>query len=65
MRRRLSEGERGELEHRAEQLRLELRLLEAQLRSDEVLRAADKVRRESERDSGRPRLAGRWRDWTR
>ena len=35
---RLSEAERTELEARREQLRLELRLLEGELRSDEALR---------------------------
>jgi hypothetical protein len=61
MGRRLSAGERVELERRREELRLELRLLEAELRTDEALRvqAAERERGGAERG----RLEGRWRDW--
>jgi hypothetical protein len=63
MRRRLSAEERAELEHRREHLRRELRLLDAELRADDLRRLPERLREESERE-GRPRLAGRaWRAW--
>lgn len=58
--RRLSAGERAELEGRREALELELRLITAELRSDEALRLQE---RERERAGDRPRLGGRWREW--
>jgi hypothetical protein len=61
MARRLSAEERAELEGRREALQLELRLVEAELRSDEALRLQDRAGEER----GRPRLDGRWRDWVR
>jgi hypothetical protein len=55
-RRRLSEGERVQLE----QQRVELRLLMATLRSDEALR----IQAAARPTDVRPRLHhGRWRDW--
>ena len=63
MRRRLSTEERAELEHRREQLQRELRLVQAELRGDDLLRLPDKIR-ESDR-GGERRLDARWRDWTR
>jgi hypothetical protein len=56
--RRLSATGRAELEQRRERLALELRLVEAELRSDEALRLQERVRPEDER----PRLRGGWRD---
>jgi hypothetical protein len=47
MARRLSEGERVELQARREQLELELRLLTATLRSDEALRVQEQCLRVS------------------
>jgi hypothetical protein len=61
MARRLSAGERAALEGRRERLQLELRLVEAELRSDEALRLQDRERAADER----PRLRGGWRDWVR
>ena len=55
----LSDVARAELEERRERLQLELRLVEAELRSDEALRLQAAGRPEAER----PRLSGRWRDW--
>jgi hypothetical protein len=60
--RRLSAGEREALEARREQLQLELRLIEGELRTDEALRLQD---RERERAGERPRLRGGWREWVR
>jgi hypothetical protein len=48
------------LEARREQLRLELRLIEGELRSDDALRLQAEARRPDER----PRLRGGWRAWT-
>jgi hypothetical protein len=62
MARRLSAEERAGLEARREQLQLELRLVEAELRSDEALRLQD-VEREGAGE--RPRLRGSWRAWVR
>jgi hypothetical protein len=62
---RLSERERGELEHRRELLQTEIRLIEAELRSDDRLRVADRIREAERGDGARPRLAGRWRSWVR
>jgi hypothetical protein len=65
MRRRLNTAERAELERERDRLRTQLRLLEIELRSDDRLRLADRVR-EAERSDGRPGgLAGRWREWVR
>ena len=64
MTQRLSADERVELEGRREQLQLELRLVTAELRSDEALRSQD-VDRARARAGERPRLDGRWRDWVR
>ena len=58
---RLSADGRAELERRLEALRLELRLVEAELRSDEALRLQDRERPVADR----PRLRGGWRDWVR
>jgi hypothetical protein len=58
--RRLSAEERAELERRREALQLELRLVEAELRSDEALRLQERVRA-----GERPRLRGGWREWVR
>jgi len=44
-----------------EQLRLELRLIEGELRTDEALRVQAELRRGDER----PRLLGDWRKWVR
>jgi hypothetical protein len=57
----LSDAARVELEVRRERLRLELRLCEAELRSDEALRLQDRGRPVGER----PRLSGGWRDWVK
>jgi hypothetical protein len=57
---RLSAEERAGLEQRREQLQLELRLVEAELRTDEALRL-----QERERAGERPRLRGGWREWVR
>jgi hypothetical protein len=66
MARRLSVEDRAQLERRREQLALELKLITAELRSDEVLRLQDGEReRERERAEQRPRLEARWRDWVR
>jgi hypothetical protein len=59
---RLSAEERAALEGRREQLQLEVRLVEAQLRADEALKLQDG---ECERAGERPRLGGRWREWVR
>jgi hypothetical protein len=62
MTRRLSEAERLELEQRREQLELELRLVTAELRSDEALR----VQAAARPADVRPRLRGGWRgEWVR
>ena len=58
---RLSAEARAELERRLEVLRLELRLVEAELRSDEALRLQERERAQADR----PRLRGGWRDWVR
>jgi hypothetical protein len=61
MRRRLSDRERAELEHKRDALRRELHLLEAELKADDLRRLPDVLREASERE-GRPRMAGRsWR----
>jgi hypothetical protein len=61
MAKRLSVEEREELMRRREQLTLELRLLEAQLRSDEALRLqAERVGSGARR---RLDMRPRWRDW--
>ena len=52
---------RAELERRLEVLRLELRLVEAELRSDEALRLQERERAQADQ----PRLRGGWRDWVR
>ena len=57
---RLSAEARAELERRLEALRLELRLVEAELRSDEALRVQAEAR-ERAPDEGRGRLSGGWR----
>ena len=59
MARRLSEADRAQLEARREQLQLELRLIEGELRTDLALRLQQKARSAAER----PKLAWRWRDW--
>jgi hypothetical protein len=59
---RLSAEERAGLEQRREQLQLELRLVEAELRTDEALKLQE---RERAREGERPRLGGRWREWVR
>jgi hypothetical protein len=59
---RLSVEERARLEKRREQLQLELRLIEAELRTDKALRLQDGER---ERAGERPRLRGGWRVWVR
>jgi hypothetical protein len=61
MGRRLSETDREQLQARREQLQLELRLIEGELRSDEALRLQAELRRPDER----PRLRGGWREWVR
>jgi hypothetical protein len=61
MGRRLRAEERAELELRAERLRTEVRLIEAELRSDEALRLQEEARG---RSAGERRLVdGRWRAW--
>jgi hypothetical protein len=57
--RRLSEAGRLELQERREQLVMELRLIEGELRSDEALRLQSQARPAG----GVVRLRGRWRDW--
>jgi hypothetical protein len=57
--RRLSAEGRAELEARREQLQLELRLIEGELRSDEALR----LQAEARPVEARPKLRGGWRDW--
>jgi hypothetical protein len=61
MAKRLDADERAESECRRERLQMELRLVEAELRSDEALRLQDRVRPVGER----PRLSGGWRDWVK
>jgi hypothetical protein len=62
--RRLSAGEREELGRRREQLELELRLVTAELRSDDALRLQDGERLAGERAEDRLRFTGRRRqDW--
>jgi hypothetical protein len=63
MARRLSEEEYARLCRRREQLRLELRMVEAELRSEEALRLKE-LERAHAREVERPRLGGRWREWT-
>jgi hypothetical protein len=58
--RRLTAEQRAEMETRRERLQVELRLLEAELRSDEALRL-----QERERPAEQPRLRGQWREWVR
>jgi hypothetical protein len=60
MSRRLSAEERAELEGRRETLQLELKLITAELRTDEALAVQA---RERERGGERPRLKGGWREW--
>jgi hypothetical protein len=60
---RLSAGDRAALEGRREALQLELRLVEAELRSDEALRLQDRERERAADE--RPRLRGGWREWVR
>jgi hypothetical protein len=57
--RRLSAEARAEMQARREQLQLELKLIEGELRTDEALRLQDTARRGDER----PRLRGGWRNW--
>jgi hypothetical protein len=49
------------LERGREQLELELRLVEAELRADAALRLQDRERSAADR----PRLHGGWREWVR
>jgi hypothetical protein len=58
---RLSAEARVRLERRREELRLELRLVEAELRADEVMRLQDGDRERPALERGR--LRGRWREW--
>ena len=61
MGRRLRAEERADMERRREALQLELRLIEAELRSDEALRLQAEAARER---AGERRLVdGRWRAW--
>jgi hypothetical protein len=60
---RLSEGARAELERRVEVLRMELRLVEAELRGDEALRVQEGARERAGAGVDRGRLRGGWRDW--
>ena len=62
---RLSAEARAELERRLEVLRLELRLVEAELRSDEALRVQAEARERAGAGEARGRLRGDWRDWVR
>jgi hypothetical protein len=55
--------ERAGLERRRVELRVELRLVEAELRSDEALRLQAEARDRAQADRGR--LGGRWQDWVR
>jgi hypothetical protein len=64
MARRLSADDRARLEGRREQLQLEVKLITAELRSDDVLRL-QAVGRERAVERPRPRLGARWRDWVR
>jgi hypothetical protein len=61
MGRRLSVDGRLALERGREQLELELRLVEAELRADAALRLQDRERSAADR----PRLHGGWREWVR
>jgi hypothetical protein len=58
---RLSEAERAELEARRGRLRQELRLLEGELRADEMLRLQAEAKARVAAEPGR--LRGRWREW--